>query len=290
MAHDVTLIGFGEAGSTFARAGGWAARAMGWDVLAPRRAVMAELGVDAASDAATALRDAPLVLSLVTADAALPAAQDYAAMLRAGALWCDGNSVAPETKCAAARTIEAAGGRYVDVAVLAPVNPAGLAVPLLLAGKAAPEADAALRALGFTNLRVVGDAVGKASAIKMIRSVMVKGIEALTDEMMAAAHAAGVEEEVLASLDASEKAIPWATRAAYNLERMETHGLRRAAEMEESAKTLASLGVDPVMTRGTVLRQRAAARTSQTPFVSSAVDTPARRVSTALDTNGTGVE
>ena len=116
-----------------------------------------------------------------------------------------------------------------------------------------------LAELGFTNLRIVGAEVGRASAIKMIRSVMVKGIEALTDEMMAAAAAAGVADEVLASLDASEAARPWAQRAAYNLERMATHGARRAAEMEESAKTLQSLGVEPLLTRATVQRQRAAA-------------------------------
>jgi 3-hydroxyisobutyrate dehydrogenase-like beta-hydroxyacid dehydrogenase len=168
------------------------------------------------------------------------------------------NSVAPETKRAAAAAIEARGGRYVDVAVLAPVNPARLAVPLLLAGPAAEEAEAALRQAGFTNVRAVGAEVGKASAIKMIRSVMVKGIEALTDEMMAAASAAGVADEVLASLDASEKVQSWSDRAAYNLERMAVHGSRRAAEMEESAKTLAALGVEPVMTRGTVQRQRQA--------------------------------
>ena len=92
---------------------------------------------------------------------------------------------------------------------------------------------------------------------------MVKGIEALTDEMMAAAEAAGVADEVLASLDASEKAQKWTNRAAYNRERMATHGLRRAAEMEESAETLRGLGVEPVMTEGTVRRQRDAARAAK---------------------------
>lgn len=259
MTCDVALIGFGEAGSTFARAAGWEDRARGWDLLAARRDAMADAGVVAASSAAEALHGAPLVLSLVTADQALACAQDYAPLLDGGALWCDCNSVAPDTKRAAAQAIEAAGGRYVDVAVLAPVHPARLNVPLLLAGPAAEEAAAALGALGFANIRVVGAEVGRASAIKMIRSVMVKGLEALTDEMMAAATAAGVADEVLASLDASEKALPWAQRAEYNLERMTTHGLRRAAEMEESAKTLLSLGVPPVMTRGTVYRQREAA-------------------------------
>ena len=166
------------------------------------------------------------------------------------------NSVAPDTKRAAATFIEAAGGRYVDVAVLAPVNPARMNVPLLLAGAAAEDAAQALPGAGFADIRVVGDEIGRASAIKMIRSVMVKGIEALTAEMMLAATRAGVAQEVLASLDASERRDNWFTRAAYNIERMATHGARRAAEMEESAKTLSALGVDPLMTAGTVRRQR----------------------------------
>ena len=252
----IALIGFGEAGSTFARAAGWAGQARAFDINTARAGVMAEVGVADCPNAATCLAGAPLVLSLVTADSALDAARDYAPLLAAQAIWCDMNSVAPETKRAAAAVIEAAGGVYVDVAVLAPVEPARMAVPLLLAGAAAGRAESLLRGAGFTNTRVVGADVGRASAIKMIRSVMVKGLEALTAEMMLAARAAGVEEEVLASLDASEKPQSWGQRAAYNIERMVTHGQRRAAEMEESAKTLESLGVAPLMTRGTVARQR----------------------------------
>ena len=141
---------------------------------------------------------------------------------------------------------------------MAPVDK-GLAVPLLLAGPHALAAQPLLEALGFTNLRVVGEEVGRASAIKMIRSVMVKGLEALSWECAAAAEAAGVLDEITASLDASEPAVGWAQRLAYHRERMETHGLRRAVEMEESARTLQGLGIEPVMTRGTVQLQRAAA-------------------------------
>lgn len=252
----IALIGFGEAGSTFAKAAGWESAALAFDLLPARRKVMEEAGVVACATAEDALSDADIVLSLVTADSALPAAQDFADLLKAGAIWCDMNSVAPDTKRAAARAIEAAGGRYVDVAVLAPVNPARMNVPLLISGPDATEAEARLRAAGFAKTRVVGDEVGRASAIKMIRSVMVKGIEALTAEMMLAATRAGVVDEVLSSLDASEKHESWFVRAEYNIERMTTHGLRRAAEMEESAKTLESLGVEPVMTGGTVRRQR----------------------------------
>jgi len=263
MQRTHALIGYGEAGSTFAAGARWREGVTVWDRIPERREAAAASGLYTSPSPADVLARAPLVLSLVTADQSLRAAQDYAPLLAPGALWCDMNSVAPDTKRAAARAVAAAGGRYIDVAVLAPVEPARLGVPLLISGDAADEARTMLRSIGFGNLRVVGSEVGCASAIKMIRSIMVKGIEALTDEMLAAAARAGVADEVLASLDASEKSKPWAERAAYNLERMTTHGLRRAAEMEEAAKTLTALGVVPVMTNGTVLRQRAAASRGQ---------------------------
>ena len=258
----VALVGFGEAGEAFARAEGWNGLTFGWDILPERRAAMARAGVRTANTADAALIDRAFVLSLVTADAALDAAREYAPLLPEGALWCDMNSVAPETKREAAAAIEAAGGRYVDVAVMAPVDK-GLAVPLLLSGPHAIAAQPLLESLGFANIRVVGEDVGRASAIKMIRSVMVKGLEALSWECAAAAEAAGVFDEVMASLDASEKPLKWSERIAYNRERMETHGARRASEMEESARTLQGLGVEPVMTRGTVQLQRAAAKNNE---------------------------
>lgn len=255
----VALVGFGEAAEAFVRSADWRGQSRGWDILPERRTAMAPCGVDTADTAADALADRAFLLSLVTADAALDAARQYAPLLPDGALWCDMNSVAPATKREAAAAIEAAGGRYVDVAVMAPVDK-GMAVPLLLSGPHALAARPLLEALGFTNLRLVGDEIGRASAIKMIRSVMVKGLEALSWECAAAAQAAGVFDEVMASLDASEKAIGWTERVAYNRERMETHGARRAAEMEESARTLQGLGVEPVMTRGTIELQRRAAK------------------------------
>jgi 3-hydroxyisobutyrate dehydrogenase-like beta-hydroxyacid dehydrogenase len=264
MDQRVTLIGFGEAGRAFAGAPGWRGDTRAYDRLtdaeatrAAKQADYAEARVTGADSAADAIAGASLVISLVTADQALAAAREAARHIAPGALFCDANSVAPATKRAAAEAIEAAGGRYVDVAIMSPVHPARLAAPLLLGGPHAAAAETPLRFLGFSTLRVVGRAVGQASAIKMIRSVMVKGIEALTAECMLAAHAAGVADPVLASLDASDKARPWAERADYNLDRMIVHGLRRAEEMEEVVRTLEDLGVEPALTRGTVQRQRA---------------------------------
>ncbi len=252
----VGLIGFGEAGFTFARAGGWEDAARAWDILPARKAAMDDCGVIAAGSAAEALEGAQLVLSLITADQAVPAAQSYAAHLPEGAIWCDMNSVAPETKRAAAKAVEAAGGRYVDVAVMAPVDPARLNVPLLFAGKDAHEAMLLLRALGFAKTRVVGTEIGQASAIKLCRSIMVKGLEALTAEMVLTASKAGVLDEVLSSLDASEKHISWHERADYNLDRMLLHGCRRSAEMYESSEMVRNLGIAPMMTENTVAWQQ----------------------------------
>ena len=244
MDQKVILVGFGEAGRSFVAGGIDAATAYDID---PRK----RDGIAAHDRLAEVVESADSILSLVTADQALAAARDTALHICPGTYFFDMNSVAPDTKRAAALAVEAAGGRYVDVAVMAPVEPARLAVPLLVSGPHAADGAAVLQGLGFSDVRAMRGEVGRAASVKMVRSVMIKGIEALTAEMMLASDAAGVSDEVLASLGGD-----WAAKAAYNLERMATHGNRRAAEMEEAVKTLAALGVDPVMTRGTVVRQR----------------------------------
>lgn len=264
MIASIGMIGFGEAGSTFAsawRRGTVSARGHDLQLTDPEvgaamRQRLEAAGVTVAETVAEALRDGTAALSLVTAGQALAAAMSAADAIVPGLLWFDMNSVAPDTKRAAAAAIEAAGGRYVDVAVMAPVEPARLAVPLLLSGPHAEAGAALLRELGFGRVTVLAGAVGQASAIKMIRSVMVKGIEALTAECLMAAHAAGVTAEVLTSLDASPPPAAWRERADYNLDRMMVHGVRRAEELDEVVRTLEALGTCSAMTRAAGERQR----------------------------------
>ena len=235
---NATLIGFGEAGQAFAGDDAWRA----FDIV-PEKSRSATL--------AEALAGADIVLSVVTADQALIAAKAAALLIEEGALYCDMNSVAPETKSEASAAVEAAGGRYVDVAVMSPVHPAKRATPLLVCGPDAEAGAMALEALGFSNVRIVGDTVGRASTIKMLRSVMYKGVEALTAECLIACERAGVTDEVLGSFGND-----WSSGADYRLDRMMLHGLRRAAEMDEAVKTLVGLGIDPLMTQGTAMWQR----------------------------------
>jgi 3-hydroxyisobutyrate dehydrogenase-like beta-hydroxyacid dehydrogenase len=206
-------------------------------------------------NAAAALSGAPLVFSVVTADQAEAAALAALPGLADNALFFDCNSCAPQTKTRAASQVEAAGGRYVDVAVMSPVHPRLHRAPLLISGPHADAAAAALRSLDMAP-KVHEGPVGSSSAIKMIRSVMIKGLEALACECALAGRAAGVDAIVLASLDETFPGFDWKTRVAYMLERMMTHGVRRAAEMREVALTVDELGLDGAMSRGAAAWQQ----------------------------------
>ncbi|WP_369061783.1 DUF1932 domain-containing protein [Caulobacter sp. 73W] len=246
----LAFLGFGEAAQAFVEGWGDAppARLAAFDLKtegAGRDQKLAEYDrakVRPALTPAEAVSDAQFIISVVTADEAVNAARAAARALAPRAVYFDFNSVAPAAKQEAAALIEAAGGRYVDVAVMSPVRPALLKTPMLVSGSAASEAADLLARLGFSTRPVEGG-VGGASAIKMIRSIMIKGIEALTAECVLSAYAAGVEDEVFASLDGSFPGFDWRKRADYNLDRMIVHGRRRAAEMRESAKTAAGLGL-----------------------------------------------
>jgi 3-hydroxyisobutyrate dehydrogenase-like beta-hydroxyacid dehydrogenase len=251
MGLDIALIGFGEAGSTFARGGAWNEHARVFDV-ANKSDACQKASVIECSGIDQALKGATAIISVVTADAAITVAQNAAQHIEPGALYFDMNSVAPQTKQSAALAINAVGGRYVDVAIMAPVNPQQMAVSLLVSGPDAEAGVAVLSALGFANVRIVGADIGRASTIKMLRSVMYKGVEALSAECLLACEKAGVTDEVLASFNND-----WSSGADYRLDRMMVHGLRRSEEMQEVVKTLNGLGVDALMTRGTVERQRA---------------------------------
>ncbi len=250
----LAFVGFGEAATAFVS--GWArarpAHLAACDIRTDgeMRARYAEHGVTGSQIIGDALAGTQAVFSVVTADQALVAAKAAAPHLPKGAFWFDCNSCAPKTKRQAADVIEAVGGRYVDAAVMAPVYPKRHHVPLLISG---PHASAAERVLLSLDMKpqTAGTEVGQASSIKMIRSIMIKGMEALSAECFLAARSAGVEDSVLASLAESDPAMEWTRRGAYNLERMMVHGLRRAAEMREVASTVQDLGIGCGMSAAT---------------------------------------
>ena len=158
-----------------------------------------------------------------------------------GELFIDINSVSPGRKQRSAELVNARNVDYLDMAVMAPVHPRGHATPVLLAGRAAEALRDTFDRLGF-KFEVVGEEVGSATAIKMVRSMFVKGLEALTVETLLAAQTAGCFDRVVDSLAATFPGLGWPDNARYMFERTLHHGLRRAAEMRESAVTYDELG------------------------------------------------
>jgi len=258
----VSFIGFGEAGQAIAsglRDEG-IERIAAWDILFPAtdgdrlRKAGESMGVRLANSAADAVRDTDMIISAVTAASSLEAARSVEPHLTGAPYYLDINSVSPGRKQATAKLL-GERARYVDVAVVAPIHPLRHKTPLLISG---PHAEAIAPLLGELEmkLRVIGGDNGQAAAIKMIRSVMIKGIEALTLECFLAASRAGVLDDVTASLKNNYPGLDWPKMSEYNLERMASHGERRAAEMEESAATLRELGLEPRMVEATVKDQR----------------------------------
>lgn len=201
-----------------------------------------------ATDAASLAPLSDWIVSAVTAGQSLTALEPLVPALQPGHVVVDINSVSPERKRASARLVEGQGADYLDMAVMAPVHPRGHRTPVLLAGHRAQVHAPALAALGF-DLRVVDEAPGAATAIKMVRSLFVKGLEALTVETLLAAEAAGCRAEIAASLGASFEWFDRQPGPAYQFERTLRHGTRRAEEMVESAATLDALGLQGGLAR-----------------------------------------
>jgi 3-hydroxyisobutyrate dehydrogenase-like beta-hydroxyacid dehydrogenase len=259
----IALIGYGEVGGIFGAA--LAARGVrsirAFDILQEDAASAAALRIRAQDDrvllaptAAAAVADADIVICAVTASATRTAAASVASALKPGAFLLDVNSASPQTKVACGALVAAAAGRYVEAAVMTSVPPYGIRVPMLLGGPDAAAALPMLAALGFA-ANVASATLGVASAIKMCRSVIVKGMEAIVIESFLTARRYGVEDEVLASLEETFPGLDWEKQGSYFWQRVVQHGRRRAEEMRESAATVREAGLAPLMTSAIADRQ-----------------------------------
>jgi 3-hydroxyisobutyrate dehydrogenase-like beta-hydroxyacid dehydrogenase len=196
---------------------------------------------------------ADIVISVVTSDQAMAAAQQTAPGLRPGQIYADFNSVSPVLKQAIDGVISATGARFVEVAAMAPAPPYGHRVPLLVGGAGGAEFIERMTPFGM-RMEFTSTKVGEAAATKMCRSIVVKGMEALLTECVLGASRYSAEERVFQSLTETFPGLDWAEMATYMVGRVVVHGERRAREMEEVAETLRSSGVDPIMAEATARR------------------------------------
>ncbi len=260
----VGLIGLGEVGQILAEDLVRLARVpvRAWDRLfpvegsVPQRALRSHPALEAAHSMAELVRERSVIVCAVTADQCLAAASEAAQSPLAGSYYLDLNSVSPEAKGRAADAIDAAGGLYVEAAVMSPIGPKRSAAPICLGGPHASHFLPIAQSLGFTGASVYSEKIGAASAAKMCRSIIIKGMEALLAESLLTARRYGVEDTVLASLTDLLPLPDWNQRAHYMISRSLLHGQRRAEEMAEAARTAAHVGVEPWMSRGCSERQR----------------------------------
>ena len=255
--RSIGLVGYGEVGRIFA-AGlkPRVAQVAAWDLkFAQAAGAGVEQGIRACASMQELCEASDLVISAVTASNTLAVAQEAARFLRPGALFLDLNSASPGTKQQGAASVEARGAHYVEAGVMTSVPPYGIRVPMLLGGVRAAELAPVLVAWGM-DARAVSDQLGVASAIKMCRSVMIKGLEALVIESYATARACGVEDHVLPTLQETFPSIDWSEQGAYFFSRVVQHGQRRAEEMREAANTVREAGFEPLMTASIAAKQQ----------------------------------
>ena len=261
----IGLIGYGEVGKVFgaglagqpgvAAIGAWDLKFDRADTRVAERAQAAQAGVQAHDSSQALCEASDLIISAVTASSTLAVAQAAPPHLRPGMLFLDLNSASPGTKQQCAALVESAGAHYVEAGVMTSVPPYGIRVPMLLGGAHAAALAERLNGLGI-DARVVSERIGVASAIKMCRSVMIKGLEALVIESYTAARAYGVEDYVLPTLQETFPGIDWSAQGAYFFSRTVQHGQRRAEEMRESARTVQEAGFEPFMTRAIADKQQ----------------------------------
>lgn len=248
----IVFIGYGEAARAFRASLHETDAALGFgafDVLFEREgqdgataSAARRDGCAVAADPGEAVRGADWIVSAVTADQSLAAAKSVAPHLGSGQLYIDINSVSPDRKRDSAALVMRSGAAYLDMAVMAPVHPRGHRTPVLTAGPLDEHARAQLERLDF-RFEHVGETVGRATAIKMVRSLFVKGLEAITVETLLAASKSGCFDRILVSLSTSYPGLGWPDIASYQFDRTVKHGARRAAEMIESGRTLDALGL-----------------------------------------------
>ena len=253
----VGFVGFGEAGSTIARSlrSAGVERIFAYDIQPKRSDVVTIVGSPQALAAAS-----DIILSTVTSSSALDAVTQNAPFLTPRHIYADLNSVSPALKQDIERVVVASGASFVEVAVMAPVSPYGHTVPMLLGGAGAPAFKQTMAPFGMRMEILEGAKTGSAAAVKMCRSIVVKGIEALLFECVMAATTFDADDLVFASLRETWPGIDWKKLADYTSGRVVVHGERRAREMEEVAETLRAIGVEPIMAEATARRQDWSAR------------------------------
>lgn len=256
------LVGYGEIGSTLGRG----LRESGLrDVIAYDKYAFTgpysgliqqraqEAGVNLVDDPATLAQNADIILGVTPGSASLESAAALTPHLTRSHLFVDVASATPKIKREVAECVAPSGVTFGDASILG--TPAdGHSLPIIVSGPAAEHVRDALVPWGM-RMEAVGPVIGSASGIKILRSVVMKGIEALLVECLLGASELGIDATILQSIDRTFER-PFSKVANSLLTTGAIHAERRAEEVAMSADALADAGLDPVMARAAAARLR----------------------------------
>jgi 3-hydroxyisobutyrate dehydrogenase-like beta-hydroxyacid dehydrogenase len=258
------LVGFGALGQAFAeglrRGDAAEVRVFARDRPDPdaARALRERLraaGVRTCSSIEEAVGDADAVVAAVPAGAAAAVAAACAPRLPAGCVYVDPAPLHPAEKARLAALVGDAGGRYADVAVLGTVAVSGAAVRCLAAGPGASRWRELVAPRGFDVTAIDGPA-GRASLVKLLRSVYMKGRDALILEMLLAARRHGVDHVVLHSIGGPGEQVPFPELARRVVTSLAVYAERRATELGAAAELVAEVDLEPLMADAGAARLR----------------------------------
>ncbi|MDA8124651.1 MAG: DUF1932 domain-containing protein [Deltaproteobacteria bacterium] len=201
---------------------------------------------------------AEVVLCATSAKYALAIARDAQPFLREGQLYADLNSASPQVKKEIAAVVGQTAALFVDTAVMALVPPHRHKVPMAVSGTGARRFAERLSPYGM-DITYINDRAGSSSAIKMLRSIFVKGLTALLLEALTASRKAGVEAEIMASITQTLGEQPFEALANLLLTRTAVAAERRVAEMGEVISTLQEMGLDSSASQATRAKLQALA-------------------------------
>lgn len=257
--NKIGIIGYGEVGSAFAKplSARDSVSLSVFDIRCNDRAssqflsnLEREPTIHLSADIKSLVTENDLILSVVTADAAMSVVQGVLPYINEKKIYVDMNSVSAKTKIRMAGLIEETGGVFIEAAILGAIAAYGFRAPVLVCGNSAREFADFFNSLGF-DIKYLSRDIGKASNMKMLRSVFAKGVESLLIEMMIAAKRGDLLDAVMAEIiefmdkrSFQDIANAWITTTVM-------HAKRRAEEMEHVIETLNELKVRPIMTMAT---------------------------------------
>lgn len=192
-------------------------------------------------------RWADIVFVAVPSSFTMDVCNDIKECLRPGQLYVDVSASTPATKENIWEAIKDTGVLFADAAMLGSLPANKHQVPITASGNGAAKFQELMTPYGM-KITLAGEKAGSASAIKLVRSIFMKGIAALMIDTMQAADAYGVSDEIVASLGKSLDGIPFVDHLNRLVTGTALHCTRRAAELKGSVAMQEEAGLNPEMT------------------------------------------